>query len=263
MTESEDEKLNEDDSDGKKGRIRAPYKLRRNDKGESPLHIAVISGNYKRVKNLIAHGHPTNERDNCGWLPIHEAANHNHLEIATFLIEHNAWLNDKGLEGCGGMTPILDAASAGNLEMVRLLFDRGADVTCRDNDGKSLIDALSDWRRENLETAGGTSDADAELKFQDLVADLQAAMIEAGVKRTDLRAPVRKRRGSENRKYTWTTVRCYNEAMVGFLCWFLKRGRYSYKITVNIGKAFMSRVPAHFLTVRVLKLQKSFARFLL
>ena len=175
-----------------KSRARGGYKIRKNEKGETLLHTAVIQGNFKRVKQLIAQGHPVNERDNCGWLPIHEAANHNHLEIATFLIEHNALLNDPGLKDCRGLTPILDAAYAGNLDMVRLLLDRGAHIKCRDNDRRSVIDALLTWRKENFTDVQEVMDDQTEQALETLVGDLQAAMIQAGVKPEELRARVQK-----------------------------------------------------------------------
>ncbi|OQV18062.1 Tonsoku-like protein [Hypsibius exemplaris] len=178
------------------------YKVRRNEKGETLLHTAVINGSLKRVKQLIAAGHPVNERDNCGWLPIHEAANHNHLEIATYLIEHNASLNDRGLKGCNGLTPMLDAAYSGNLDMVRLLFNRGAVVTAKDGDGKTVVDALMAWRKENFTDVRQSMDAQTQTQFDELVGSLQAAMIQSGMRPDQLRnsdGPANQSSGSKTR----------------------------------------------------------------
>lgn len=47
-------------------------------------------------------GHPVNVRDNVGWLPLHEAANHGHTEIVELLLDNGATINDKGGTGCEG-----------------------------------------------------------------------------------------------------------------------------------------------------------------
>lgn len=41
-------------------------------------------------------------RDHAGWLPIHEAAVHNQMEIAKILVEHGTDVNDRAgkLLGC-------------------------------------------------------------------------------------------------------------------------------------------------------------------
>ncbi|CAL1526385.1 unnamed protein product, partial [Lymnaea stagnalis] len=104
---------------------------RRNEKGETPLHRACIDGNLKKVKSLIAEGHPVNPRDHCGWLPVHEACNHGHTAIVEYLLDCGAWINDRGGERCGGVTPLIDAANCGNLDIVRLLVDRGANLMAK------------------------------------------------------------------------------------------------------------------------------------
>ncbi|GFS11555.1 tonsoku-like protein [Elysia marginata] len=133
--------LSEDESEGdnpdlatihnrqKKSKI-----ARRNEKGETPLHRACIDGNLKKAKALIAQGHPVNPRDFCGWLPLHEACNHGHIEVVKCLLEAGAWINDRGGERCGGVTPLIDAANCGNLAIIRLLVTRGASLHAKDDD---------------------------------------------------------------------------------------------------------------------------------
>lgn len=71
-------------------------------------------------------------RDNCGWLPLHEAANHGFAQIVAALLDHGADINDKGGPGCEGITPLHDACVCGNVDVIELLVRRGADVHAKD-----------------------------------------------------------------------------------------------------------------------------------
>ncbi|CAG5130406.1 unnamed protein product, partial [Candidula unifasciata] len=116
-----------------------------NEKGETALHRACIDGNLKKVKSLVAEGHPVNPRDFCGWLPLHEACNHGHVSVVEYLLEAGAWINDRGGERCGGVTPLIDAANCGHLDVVKLLVEKGAQVMARDDDGNTALDSLRSW----------------------------------------------------------------------------------------------------------------------
>lgn len=122
---------------------------KRNQKGETPLHLACISGNLTLVKQLLDQGHETIVRDNAGWIPLHEACNHGHKEIVEELLTRsgNRGINDRGGTKCDGVTPLYDACSNGNLEIVELLLERGADPTMKTNDGDSALNALELWRQ--------------------------------------------------------------------------------------------------------------------
>jgi NF-kappa-B inhibitor-like protein 2 len=79
-------------------------------------------------------GHPVNPRDYCGWLPLHEAANHGFTEIVQYLLDKGARIDDRGGEHCNGISPLHDACSCGNFDVIRLLVERGANVIAKDND---------------------------------------------------------------------------------------------------------------------------------
>lgn len=76
--------------------------MKKNEKGESPLHVASINGNVALVRQLLHQGHVVNVRDYCGWLPLHEACIYGHLEIVQMLIENGAAINDRGGKSCNG-----------------------------------------------------------------------------------------------------------------------------------------------------------------
>ncbi|XP_071174589.1 tonsoku-like protein [Mytilus edulis] len=144
---SESEESEEEGSKVKTGSRRATKaKATRNEKGETPLHRACIEGNLKKVQKLIEQGHPVNPRDHCGWIPLHEAANHDVYEIVLYLLDHGAAINDRGGQYCGGVTPLIDSGNCGNMEIMDLLIERGANVLAKDDEGNSALDCLRAWR---------------------------------------------------------------------------------------------------------------------
>lgn len=129
-------------------RKRNVIRVTKNEKGETQLHRACITGNLAQVRRLIDQGHPVNVRDHAGWLPIHEAANHGFRDIVEVLIDNDASINDAGGEHCDGVTPIYDACTNGKLEVIELLLDKGANVTQRSNIGNTPLDSLDAWRKK-------------------------------------------------------------------------------------------------------------------
>lgn len=120
--------------------------IRRNEKGETQLHVACINGDVGAVERLLSSGHATNVRDHYGWSPLHEAANHGYVDIAELLLKHGANVNDPGGTSCKGVTPLHDAAYCGHFPMMQLLMQHGAAATLKTHDGDTVLDCLEDWR---------------------------------------------------------------------------------------------------------------------
>ena len=76
--------------------------------------------------------HDVNAQDNNGWTPLHEAANHNHVQIAGYLLDSGAHIDPRG--GDDLETPLIDAASNGHIHMMKLLIEKGANCKCRDKE---------------------------------------------------------------------------------------------------------------------------------
>uniref|UniRef100_A0A1B0CB68 Tonsoku-like protein n=1 Tax=Lutzomyia longipalpis TaxID=7200 RepID=A0A1B0CB68_LUTLO len=128
-------------------RKRTPNVVKRNNKGETQLHQACISGNATLTRRLLDQGHPVNIRDNAGWLPLHEACIHGHRDIVEMLLEKStATINDRGGTSCDGITPMHDACSNGHLAIVELLLDKGANATVKTDFGETPLDTLKIWR---------------------------------------------------------------------------------------------------------------------
>ncbi|XP_015595253.1 tonsoku-like protein [Cephus cinctus] len=127
-------------------RLQRGIVVKRNEKGETQLHVACINGNVTNVEKLLEGGHPTNVKDNCGWTPLHEAANHGHIEIAELLLKAGADVNDPGGALCCGVTPLHDAAVCGNFSMMSLLLKHNADASLRTTQGETVLDCLVGWR---------------------------------------------------------------------------------------------------------------------
>lgn len=120
--------------------------MKKNEKGETPLHVACINGNIEMVEKLIDNGHPINVQDNAGWTPLHESANHGFVEIAKLLINAGANISDPGGPKTGGITPLHDAASCGEFSVINLLIDKGADIYAVTKNGETILDCLEDWK---------------------------------------------------------------------------------------------------------------------
>ncbi|XP_071965938.1 tonsoku-like protein [Antedon mediterranea] len=146
FTESEESEVDENEIvEGVRKRNKKPLFMRRNEKGETPLHRACIEGNVNLVKKYLEQGHPVNPRDHCGWTPLHESCNHGHYDIVALLLDHKANVNDPGGELCGMVTPLHDAINCGHFKVSELLISRGANLHAVDADGQTPLKALYTW----------------------------------------------------------------------------------------------------------------------
>ncbi|GFR14771.1 ankyrin repeat domain-containing protein 12 [Trichonephila clavata] len=99
------------------------FSLKRNERGETPLHVATIKGDFEKVKKLLKQGANVNTIDNAGWTPLHEACNYGWYNIAKLLIEYDANVNAVGFDK---FTPLHDAAINKHEKIVKLLLEYGA-----------------------------------------------------------------------------------------------------------------------------------------
>jgi ankyrin repeat protein len=150
----------------------------------TPLHCAARGGSVEVASLLVSRGASISALDGQGRTPLFWAVEAGRLETARFLIEHGAEVNGTNLSGS---TPLLTASrdtvspeligfliKAGadvkttdaqgenglhklawygylekNIETAQILFDAGADITSRNNDGKTPLDILLDNSFQN------------------------------------------------------------------------------------------------------------------
>ncbi|KAM4559394.1 BRCA1-associated RING domain protein 1 [Odontesthes bonariensis] len=101
----------------------SPAVIKRNHKGETPLHLAAIKGDVEAVRELLDQGADPNLKDNAGWTPLHEACNLGHLTVVEELVSKGALLNTPGYEND---SPLHDAVRNGHAAIVKRLLQLGA-----------------------------------------------------------------------------------------------------------------------------------------
>lgn len=124
----------------------SPAVMKRNHKGETPLHIAAIKGEAEAVTELLDQGADPNLKDNAGWTPLHEACNLGHLTVVQILVSRGALLNTPGYEND---SPLHDAVRNERTAIVRLLLQLGASTNVLNLYGKRPADYAAS--REMLE----------------------------------------------------------------------------------------------------------------
>ncbi|KAM0541765.1 hypothetical protein ACHAPJ_013086 [Fusarium lateritium] len=113
------------------------------------------------AKFLLDAGADINIRNAYGWTPFHEAIDFKCRDVIAFLTKHGADANaltaestvryhaNSERQGIQGLLPLHIALADGNLSLIQLLLDGGADASWTTPDGWSLLDlaVLAEDRR--------------------------------------------------------------------------------------------------------------------
>ncbi|CAH2035190.1 unnamed protein product, partial [Iphiclides podalirius] len=121
----------------------------RNERGETPLHVAAIRGDHDQVKKLLNQGQDPDVPDFAGWTPLHEACSYGWHQVVVVLVDGGANVNAKGLDDD---TPLHDATTSGNLKMVKFLIEHGADPFVKNSKGKTPCDYAAPHILEYLQS---------------------------------------------------------------------------------------------------------------
>jgi len=106
----------------------------RNAKDESPLMLASMAGMVDVCKRLITLDADVNK---TGWTPLHYAASAGHVEVIKLLLKHSAYID---AESPNKTTPLMMAAMYGNPQSVELLLEEGADASLKNDKGMTALD---------------------------------------------------------------------------------------------------------------------------
>ncbi|MCB0642846.1 MAG: ankyrin repeat domain-containing protein [Phaeodactylibacter sp.] len=117
--------------------------------GFTCLGLAVFLGQEAVVRWLLGQGADLNLPSNNAFqvAPIHSAAATGNLNLLKLLVESGAQVN---CSQANGVTPLHSAAHLGQLEMVVYLLDRGANPSARMTDGSTPLDLARKDQQEKV-----------------------------------------------------------------------------------------------------------------
>jgi ankyrin repeat protein len=109
-----------------------------NDFKRTPLQLALYNGHVEAARVLLLFGADTNVRDDGGSTSLHLASESGQLAVVRILLEHGANLNTEVGDN-RGFTPLHLASESGQLEVARILLEHGADLETRTPSGCTPI----------------------------------------------------------------------------------------------------------------------------
>ena len=150
----------------------ANVNARATDTKETALMNAVSNGHTEIVKALLAAKADVTVQNSFDFNAFTTAVAAGNQEIAGLLLDAGAKIGD----GAGALTPLAFAVSGGNVEMIRFLVGRGADVNqgARSGAQTALISAIYGARVESVKTLIELK-ADVNAKMKDGTTPLKLA----------------------------------------------------------------------------------------
>ncbi|QBB83766.1 MULTISPECIES: ankyrin repeat domain-containing protein [Wolbachia] len=108
----------------------------RDNRGNTPLHLAVLADKLQVVEKLIEGGADVNAKNNHGATPLHWAALNQNINIVEKLIEKGANVNEKNKYD---NVPLHYAAGYGSLSVIEKLIEKGADINAKSSNGDAPL----------------------------------------------------------------------------------------------------------------------------
>ena len=115
--------------------------------GNFPLHQAAKEGEVNVVKDLLAKGADKDEKNDKGITPLMVAVIANHLDVVQFLMEQG--VGKELADNCGAL---LYSADAGNVRMVQYLVELGLDKDKANNLGATALMIAAEQGHFNVVT---------------------------------------------------------------------------------------------------------------
>lgn len=123
---------------------------KRNNKGETALHVASRLGKVDAVIDLLKQGANTNTKDNAGWTPLHEAVQNGRLDLVKLLLQYNTLID---VPGQGNETPLHEAVRYNYPQIAEELVKNGANIKARNCKGETPLELASEDMKLVLEEA--------------------------------------------------------------------------------------------------------------
>ena len=114
----------------------------------TPLHIAATNGFVPTVALLLAYSAQVNAKTTLGLTPLHLAARGGQVEAARLLLDNKADVN--ATEQVDGATPLHLAVEGGHLAVVELLLAKGADLNASTGKGATPLTIASALGRDSI-----------------------------------------------------------------------------------------------------------------
>ncbi|XP_068908725.1 ankyrin repeat domain-containing protein 17 isoform X12 [Tenebrio molitor] len=104
---------------------------------KTSLVEACTDGDVGTVRKLLTEGRSVHETSDEGESLLSLACSAGYYELAQVLLAMHANVEDRGIKG--ECTPLMEAASAGHLDIVKLLVKHGADVNAQSTSGNTPL----------------------------------------------------------------------------------------------------------------------------
>ena len=151
-----------------------------NERGETPLHWAVLYGKAELVRELLDAGADVNNSDYDTFTALFMASEMGSLAIVKMLITANANVNEKARHHLG--SPLYIAAKKGHTEVADALIEAGAVVNIKESKTEiplhAAIESGSLAIVKALIKAGAGLDVRGNLGFTPLCKAVQAGQVE-------------------------------------------------------------------------------------
>ena len=95
------------------------------------IFYAVKASHKECVRRFLDKGVSINALDNDGKTPLHHASSRNDLDLVLFLCSGDNGRYEKAnvnIEACKNQTPLYLACRGGNVDIIRVLLENGADA---------------------------------------------------------------------------------------------------------------------------------------
>jgi ankyrin repeat protein len=117
----------------------------------TPLHYACSEGDVASAKVLVEAGADLNIQDGKMMTPLHLAIEEDHCDCIDLLLNAKANINLGNLSSGVDNTPLMDAAAAGNTELVKKLIGAKADINKQGKQDMSALHLAA--RKKHTQTA--------------------------------------------------------------------------------------------------------------